>query len=92
MVNRHTGPALGGVTQRRPRKWLHDFTRNNFKMRKEKDSLTMLIVEEYNGALMEIYPHFDSMDIENIYAYVDSVYEAERPRIRLRRVYPYLVD
>jgi len=92
IMERGTGPALGGVTQRRNRKWLHDFTRNNLKMRTEGDSIALALASEYNYSPMDLFPDLDSMDIENIYAYVDSVYEAERPRVRLRRVYPYLVD
>ena len=69
-----TGPALGGVTKRRNKKWLHDFTRNNSAMIASGDTAAINIYEEWDNVAMTEFPNLDSLDIENIYLYIEEEY------------------
>lgn len=63
-----TGPALGGVTERRTREWLQQWISNNIEFRASGDADAIKIFEEYNS-LMTPFPELSEEDIDNILAY-----------------------
>jgi cytochrome c2 len=69
-----SGPKLGGITQRRDKKWLHDFTRNAAELIRNGDTAALNISNQWNNSLMPLYLDLDSLDIENIYLYIEHEY------------------
>ncbi len=64
------GPALAGVTARRPTDWLYSFIRNSQKMIQSGDEYAVSLYQEYNQTMM---PSFDFSDEElnALLAYID---------------------
>lgn len=73
MMQRSTGPVLGGITKKRNKKWLYEFTKNSQKMYVEGDSLAIAIGDEYFG-LMPAFPALSDSDLDKIYYYVEKRY------------------
>ena len=80
MVDKSTAPALAGVTKRRTKEWLYDFTRNSSKMIAAKDSIAFGIFWEFGGAVMPNFEHLDSQMIADIYVYVEFVATQNMPK------------
>jgi mono/diheme cytochrome c family protein len=74
MIHRSTGPALGGVTKKRDKKWLYAYTRNSLKMFVAGDSLAVAIGNKYPG-LMSAFPSLSDYDLDLIYYYVEKRYQ-----------------
>lgn len=77
MATDATGPALGGVTERwadYPRTDLHEWVRNNGKLRATGHPRALEIYNEWNGAAMNTYPNLKNGDIENLLAYIEGQY------------------
>ncbi|MEO7310375.1 MAG: cytochrome c [Chitinophagaceae bacterium] len=67
-----TGPALLHVTKRLPRKWLYDFTRNTNKVIGSGDCYANSLFKAWNKTAMNQFPNFDSLEMKNLYDYIDQ--------------------
>ncbi|RZK09949.1 MAG: cytochrome c, partial [Flavobacterium sp.] len=76
------GPSLMGITDRLPKRWLYDFTRNpaavwdNSASKTNNilalDNYTCCMVNEWKPLLMTPFPELSDNDLENIYSFVKS--------------------
>ncbi|TCP23537.1 quinol:cytochrome c oxidoreductase pentaheme cytochrome subunit [Tenacibaculum skagerrakense] len=64
-----TGPALGGVEQRRENEWLKKWIRNNAELRASGDADAIAIYEEYNQSNMTAFPQLTDQNIDDILYY-----------------------
>jgi cytochrome c2 len=67
------GPALSGVTERRPRKWIYAFIRNSGKLIKKKDTMAVNIFNKYGKAQMTAFTTFTNAEMDSILIYLESV-------------------
>jgi mono/diheme cytochrome c family protein len=68
-----TGPALAGVDQRvSDRKLLHEWIRNNNKVRNSGNTYFVDLFNKYGQKPMPIFTSFTDADVENILAYVKA--------------------
>ncbi|MGB3182168.1 MAG: c-type cytochrome [Cyclobacteriaceae bacterium] len=65
------GPALGGVTDRRPLPWLLSFIKNSQKVIQSGDEYAVNLYNEYNKTQMPSFAYGDD-EITNILAYIQS--------------------
>ncbi|NPA33693.1 MAG: c-type cytochrome, partial [Chlorobi bacterium] len=72
-----TGPALGGITKRRDREWLHRWIRNSQELISEGDPTAVQIFEEWNKVPMPPFTQLSDEDIDAILAYIEH---AESPQ------------
>jgi cytochrome c551/c552 len=68
------GPSLGGITQRRSKKWIKDFIRNPAALIK-KDFYAREVFEKYNRLIMPCY-EFSDKEMEALLMYIEQSYEA----------------
>ncbi len=80
MKSNSIGPALGGVTQKRTKQWLYDFTRNSRQMIASGDKQAVAVYEKYSKSPMNSFPQLSNEDIDNIYAYVEHIYLNQSPK------------
>ena len=66
---RSTGPALGGVEERRENEWLKKWIRNNAELRASGDADAIAIYEEYNQSNMTAFPQLTDQNIDDILYY-----------------------
>jgi mono/diheme cytochrome c family protein len=64
-----TGPALAYITERRDKKWLAGFTRDNSKMLRSGDRYSNYIFNRYNKTPMNIFP-FTDREMDELYGYI----------------------
>ena len=64
-----TGPALGGVVERRENDWLKAWIKNNAELRASGDRDAIAIFEEYNGSSMTAFPQLSDTQIDDILYY-----------------------
>lgn len=64
-----TGPALGGVAERREMDWLRAWIKNNNKLRASGDADAKAIYEEYGGVAMSVFEFLTDAQIDDIIAY-----------------------
>lgn len=64
------GPALRGVTSRRPEEWLHKWIRNSQAVIASGDPYAVALYEEYDQTLMTPFPGLSDAEIDNILAYL----------------------
>lgn len=69
-----TAPALGGITERRNRKWLYDYTRNSMEMYKANDSIAIELRNQ-GWALMTSFPNLSDSELENLYYFIEKRYQ-----------------
>jgi mono/diheme cytochrome c family protein len=83
MITNSTGSALGGITQRRTKEWLHSYIRSPQNMLSARDPQA---IELYNkaGVLMGGFPNLTDEQIDQILVYIEGTYH--RNKIRLRPV------
>lgn len=86
-VNDLTGPALGGVTRRRTKAWLYDFTRNSGKLIALGDTAAVNIFRAWNGVGMPMSPDLTDAELDSIYSFVEAEYSRNKPVVRIRRVW-----
>lgn len=77
-----TAPALGGITTRRNKEWLYEYTRNSSKMFKEGDSIALQL-RDLGMGLMTSFPNLTDEDLENIFYFVEKKYEIGNDRISI---------
>ncbi|HSY62494.1 MAG TPA: cytochrome c [Cytophaga sp.] len=66
------GPALFGVSERRPRKWIYAFIQNSGKLIKKKDTMAVNIYNKYGQAEMTAFTTFTHAEIDSILIYIES--------------------
>ncbi len=82
MVDDLTGPALGGVTKKKSKEWLYDFTRNSIKMIEKGDKEAIQIFKEYEtvGVKMGNFEYLTDKELKSIYDYIEEVYQKENEK------------
>ena len=88
VTSENFGRPLGGITKKRSRKWLAAFIRNSMAMvYTKKDSLAIDAYRRGNGAFMTSFPELSDTDLENIYLFIETVYN--KPNVKIRPIqYP----
>ncbi len=69
LQKKFTGPALGGVEERRTNEWLKAWIKDNAALRATGDADAIAIFNEYNGSVMTAFPQLSDDDIDAILAY-----------------------
>ena len=69
-----TAPALGGVTKRRNKRWLYNYTRGSIDMFKKGDSIA-IVLRNQGWALMNSFPQLTDTDLDALYYYIEKRYE-----------------
>lgn len=69
-----TAPALGGITKRREKKWLYQYTKNSFEMYRNGDSIA-LDLRNQGWALMTSFPDMKDSELDAIYYFIEKRYE-----------------
>jgi mono/diheme cytochrome c family protein len=67
----YTGPSLLGITYRRPKKWLYDFTRNPVKMI-STDTYGSCLQKQWAPTIMTAYPNLNDQALDSLYAYIKA--------------------
>ncbi|MGS2727878.1 c-type cytochrome [Psychroserpens sp. BH13MA-6] len=69
-----TAPALGGITERREKEWLYNYTRNSIEMYKNGDSIAIELRNQ-GWALMSSFPNLTDKNLDEIFYFVEKQYE-----------------
>lgn len=72
-----TGPSLFGVTKRRDREWLHDFTRQSMKMIDTGDPQAVALWEDWKPTVMNNFPYLKDQELDDIYYYIEQWEESD---------------
>ncbi len=67
-----TGPSLSGITTKRDRKWLYEFTQNSQKMIVEKDSIALELWNEWAFSVMPPFQNLSKEELQAIYDYIQA--------------------
>ncbi|MCV6631723.1 MAG: c-type cytochrome [Flavobacteriaceae bacterium] len=67
-----TGPALGGVEEKRDKEWLYKWIKNSAGLIKSGDADAVAIFEEWNQVPMTAFPLLSDQDIDDILAYTSN--------------------
>lgn len=74
MIEYATAPALGGITKRRNKKWLYNYTRNSYQMYKEGDSIAQKLRDE-NFGLMTSFLMLNDEKLDALYCFIEKEYQ-----------------
>jgi len=74
MDKKMTAPALGGITNRRKKKWLYDYTRNSIGMHNSNDSIAIELRNQ-GWALMSSFPNLSDSEMDEIYYFIEKRYK-----------------
>ncbi|QIK16394.1 c-type cytochrome [Blattabacterium sp. DPU] len=66
------GPALHGVTEKRNRKWLHQWIKNNKSLRDSGDKEAIKIYKEYGNIEMNSFPQLSEQQIDDILSFIQN--------------------
>ncbi|WP_341658636.1 c-type cytochrome [Blattabacterium cuenoti] len=66
------GPALHGVTEKRNRKWLHQWIKNNKSLRESGDKEALGIYKEYENIEMNPFPQLSEKQIDDILSFIKN--------------------
>ncbi|WP_341661973.1 c-type cytochrome [Blattabacterium cuenoti] len=66
------GPALHGVTEKRNRKWLHQWIKNNKSLRESGDKDALEIYKEYGNIEMNSFPQLSEQQIDDILSFIKN--------------------
>ncbi|WP_341665478.1 c-type cytochrome [Blattabacterium cuenoti] len=66
------GPALHGVTEKRNRKWLHQWIKNNKSLRESGDKDALEIYKEYGNIEMNPFPQLSEKQIDDILYFIKN--------------------
>jgi mono/diheme cytochrome c family protein len=77
------GPALYGVTERRTKKWLYDFTRHSLQMVSEQpldirdsinfyDPYSLCLKKKYGNVVMTPFPQLSDDVLDRLYSYIKT--------------------
>jgi mono/diheme cytochrome c family protein len=68
------GPALSGISKRRPIDWVIKFVHNSQKViKEEKDPYAVALFNKFGQTVMTSFPSFSDQEIKSIVAYIESV-------------------
>lgn len=77
-----TGPSLLGITERRTKQWLYEFTRNPSRKinsissdnlyNEEPDYYSACLFNKWKPLMMTGFPNFSDSDLDAIYSYIKS--------------------
>ena len=67
------GPALSGITERRPKKWIYAFIQHPARLISKGDTMAVNVYNKYNKAEMMAFPALTHAEIDSILVYVESV-------------------
>ena len=71
MIEYSTAPPLGGITKRREKKWLYNYTRNSVKMFNDGDTIAIKLRSE-NFGLMTSFPNLNEEKLDAVYYYIEK--------------------
>jgi mono/diheme cytochrome c family protein len=80
LVSKLTGPALGGVTRKRSKEWLYEFTKNSQKMIASGDKDAVALWKEWQPVVMTSFPDLTDEELSNIFGYIDNINLNTQPR------------
>jgi cytochrome c2 len=66
------GPALSGITERRPKKWIYAFIQNSAALINKKDTMAINLFNKYNKAEMTAFHSLTKPQIDSILIYIES--------------------
>jgi len=66
------GPALYGITERRPKKWIYAFIHNSQALIKNGDTMAVNLYHKYHRTSMPSFPEFTEADIDSILIYIET--------------------
>ncbi|MFD1874215.1 c-type cytochrome [Hymenobacter bucti] len=66
------GPALAGITKRRPASWLVSWVHNPAKVIASGDAYAVKLFDDYGKQQMPSFPQLSDKDIKNIVAWVEA--------------------
>jgi len=66
------GPALANITDKRSKKWLYFWIKDNNALRAKGDAAAVAIFKEYNGMPMMPFPQLSNQDIDDILTYTNG--------------------
>lgn len=73
-----TGPALGGLLERREREWAIKWIRNNAELRASGDKIANQVFEENGGKIMNAFDWMSEEELDAVLAYIEAgPYEEE---------------
>lgn len=70
--------ALGGITKKREKKWLYEYTRDSYGMLQRGDKMAKEIAKK-NGLIMASYPKITDKELDDIYYFVEKTYTQKKP-------------
>lgn len=73
MKSKLTGPALGGITEKRSKEWLYEFTRNSQKMIASGDIQAVELWNEWKPTVMNSFPYLTDEELSSIFSYIEHV-------------------
>lgn len=78
MIDNLTGPALGGITERRSKKWIYAFTKNSTKMIAAGDKDAVKIFQQYHEMTMSNFEFLKDDELDAIYFYIETTYKKNK--------------
>jgi len=66
------GPALAGITKRRPISWLIPWVKNSSKVVASGDEYAVKLFNDYSKQQMPAFPQLSDKDIKNVMAWISS--------------------
>jgi mono/diheme cytochrome c family protein len=66
------GPALYGVTVRREKEWLYNFTRQSQKMIEGGDPQALALWDAWKPKIMNNFPRMEDQQLDDIYYYIEQ--------------------
>lgn len=74
-----TAPALGGITKRRKKDWLYNYTRNSYQMFEQGDKIAKENRSK-NWGLMTSFPYLTNSDLDAVYYFVEKRFEMKKKK------------
>ncbi|WP_395044924.1 c-type cytochrome [Flavobacterium sp.] len=71
MKKKATAPALGGITKKREKKWLYDYTKDSYGMFEKEDKIAVEIKNQ-NWGLMPSFIELTDKDLDAIYYFIEN--------------------
>ncbi len=68
----YTGPSMLGITYRRQKKWLYDFTRSNENMLHDGDCNSRELFDKWKPIVMTAFPALSDQALDSLYGYVKA--------------------
>ncbi len=72
MSSQANGPALAGVTQKRSKEWLYNFTRSSQQMIQEEDSIALQVWKAWKPAIMNNFLYLNNQALDTLYYFIEQ--------------------